>query len=194
MSRLKLSDELKQAISLLPSKEKDKLLFRLLPKNEALVKQLEFDLLEGGDTAALRRDELKELMEKEWKHYPDYYYSPGYLMMTLRDMSGAISRHVKTTKDKVGEVELNIYMMLEAFRRNEHKLLDAHPRKMYKFNVYVIKRIQKVLTLLNKLHSDYRLEFQDDLIELGQLISRQPNTMNVAHELSFDVTDLLEFE
>lgn len=192
--RLKLSNELKKAISQLPDKEKDKLLFRLLPKNEDLVRKLEFDLLEGGDTTELRREELKEQMEKVWQKYPYHYYSPGYLMMTLRDMSGFITRHVKTTKDKVGEVELNLYMLVQAFDRNEDELLQANPYKMRKFNEYVIKRAQKVLTLLDKLHEDYRLEFQEDLDKLGRLIGNQPNTMKVAIQLGFDVNELLDLD
>ena len=185
--RLKLSDDLKKAISQLPDKEKDKLLFRLLPKNEPLVRQLEFNLLEAGDTTILRREELKEQMAYTWKFYPENYYSPGYLMMQLRDMSGLISRHVKTTKDKIGEVELNLYMILEAFSRNESQLLEATPRKMQKFNEYVVKRVLKILKLIEKLHEDYRLEFEDDLIRLAELIENQPNTMQVASQLELDI-------
>ncbi len=54
MPRQKLPDELKAAISKMPDKEKDKLLFRLIAKEEALVNRLTFELLEG--LAAGRRD------------------------------------------------------------------------------------------------------------------------------------------
>ena len=48
MARIKLSPDFKKAITALSHKEKDKLLFRLLPKEEMLVAQLEFQLLEDG--------------------------------------------------------------------------------------------------------------------------------------------------
>lgn len=189
--RAKLSDALKEAISLLPDKEKDKLLFRLIPKDAALVKKLEFELLEA-DTMELRREELKEQLARVWTRYPAAFYSPGYLMMQLRDMSGAISRHVKTTKDKVGDVELNLYMLVEAFDRNEDELRKASSYKMAKFNEYVVKRVLKLLKQLNKLHEDYILEFQEDFNTLGALMKKQPNTMKVATSLGLEVDDLLD--
>ena len=48
MARVKLTDDFKKAISMLPGKEKDKLLFRLLAKEEILVEQLTFQLLESN--------------------------------------------------------------------------------------------------------------------------------------------------
>ena len=46
----KLSKKLKEAISNLPDSEKDKLLFKLLPKDQPLCEKLEFELLEQGQT------------------------------------------------------------------------------------------------------------------------------------------------
>ena len=97
MARTKLSDELKEAIASLTHKEKDKLLFRLIAKDYALVKKLEFELLEDGETKDERRQELYEMIEAEFARY--HYYSPGYLLLLLRSISGAIGRHLKTTKD-----------------------------------------------------------------------------------------------
>lgn len=191
---IKLSDDFKKAISQLPDKEKDKLLFRLLPKNEALVKQLEFKLLEGENTIQLRRDELMEILVQSFQHYPNAYYSPGYLMMHMRDMSGAISRHVKTTKDKVGEIELTLYVLVQAFKLNEARLMEATPQKMLKFNEYVVKRTLKIMSLVEKLHDDYRVEFQAMFKELGTFIGNQPNTMRTAIQLGLDVNLLINFE
>ena len=46
MARVKLTDDLKKAISGLSHKEKDKLLFRLIAKEPILAEQLVFKLLE----------------------------------------------------------------------------------------------------------------------------------------------------
>ena len=45
-----------------------------------------------------------------------YYYSPGYLLLELRSISGRITQHVKTTKDKYGEVALNCLLLNQAFK------------------------------------------------------------------------------
>ena len=61
MSKLRLSqiDELKEAIIRLPQKEKDKLLIRLINKDQMLIKQLHFQLLENENDLWDRHRELE---------------------------------------------------------------------------------------------------------------------------------------
>jgi len=191
---MKLSEELKAAIKRMPIAEKDKLLLRLIPKNDDLVRKLEFELLEGGDTAELRRDELKEEFTALFNNYPRAFYSPGYLMMDLRDCSGAITKHVKATKDKVGEIELNLLMLVQALERNEEKLQNSPARKLDTFNNYVIKRAVKIMGLIDKQHEDYRIDFQDHVQKLGQLIKNQPIMNKSTLYLGLNVEYLIEFE
>lgn len=192
--RLKLSDELKDAIKALPEKEKDKLLLRLIPKNELLVRQLEFKLLEDASTTYVRREELKEEVEGHVSSYPDHFYSPGYLLTHMREISGLITRHVNITKDKTGEIELNLFMLTEILERNEANLLNHNRYHRIKFDEYVVKRILKLLKLTEKIHEDYRLEFADNMQKLGQLLINQPTTMEVAINNMLDVNDLLSFQ
>jgi DNA replication protein DnaD len=190
---MKLSNELKTAISQLPDKEKDKLLFRLIPKNYDLVAQLEFKLLEDGNTAEIRREELKEILQKSLKYAVSSFYSPGYLMMDLRSMSGAITQHVKTTKDKVGEVELNLLMLNSALKGCRNQLQNAPARKIQKFDEYVVKRAIKIMSLVDKIHEDYKIEFEDSIQALGKNISEIDSTKVVANRLGLDLNDLIEF-
>ncbi len=190
---MKLSDELKTAISQLPDKEKDKLLFRLIPKNYDLVAQLEFKLLEDGNTAEIRREELKEILQKSLNYAVQSFYSPGYLMMDLRSMSGAITQHVKTTKDKVGEVELNLLMLNSALEGCQNQLQNATARKIQKFDEYVVKRAIKIMTLVSKIHEDYKIEFEDSIQALGKNISQINSTKMVANRLGLDLNEMIEF-
>ncbi|MFT5914629.1 MAG: hypothetical protein ACJAWV_001335 [Flammeovirgaceae bacterium] len=190
---MKLSDELKTAISQLPDKEKDKLLFRLIPKNSDLVAQLEFKLLEDGNTAEIRREELKELLQRSLVLSVNRYYSPGILMMDLRSMSGAITHHVKTTKDKVGEVELNLLMLNHVLENCRNELQNANARKIQKFDEYVVKRAIKIMTLVEKIHEDYKIEFEDSIQALGKNISQINSTKLVANRLNLDLNELIEF-
>tara|TARA_B100000809_G_scaffold170920_1_gene168226 strand:- start:182 stop:769 length:588 start_codon:yes stop_codon:yes gene_type:complete len=193
MAREKLSDELKRAIKELPSSEKDKLLLRLIPQNSLLVRQLEFKLLEESATTDTRKEELKENIETAAKSYPDYYYSPGYLMMHMRDMSGYISNHVSVTKDKVGEIELNLIMLVEFIGNNKMKLLHEDFTRVYKLNEYVIKRILKIFKLLEKIDEDYHIDFQENMQKIGLLIGEQDAMMRVAIQNGLDVNLLLNF-
>lgn len=191
MTRVKLHPDLKKAISALPPKEKDKLLFRLLPKNEALVAQLEYELLEDGATRESRRAELQREIKITLKNVARNYYSPGYLLLDLRAISGDINRHVKTTKDKYGEVELNVFMLNQALELLGGQLRTATPWHSRTLHEYVAKRVLKLIGLLEKLPEDYHADFQQAFHHLGQVLEQQGNFLRVAKNLGLDL-DLLK--
>lgn len=194
MPRIKLSDELKEAIALLPPKEKDKLLFRLIAKEPDLVAQLEFKLLEEGETLEERRKFVYNWIGRTIQQLKYHFYSPGYLLLDLRAISGEINRHVKTTKDKYGEIELNFCMLnlsLELFG-DEIKTFSFRGSKT--FNEYVVKRAIKLLKLLSKMHEDMVLDFQSDMKALGRHIQKSPHMLDIAQQLDLDVTYLLDGE
>ncbi|TXB68317.1 hypothetical protein [Phaeodactylibacter luteus] len=190
MARRKLSEELKKAISLLPAKEKDKLLFRLVPKDESLVARLEFELLEGTGTADERREALREELEMALKRAVETFYSPGYLLLDLRAFSGAINRHVKATKDKYGEVALNLLLLNYPLRHLKDELSGFSPGRAQTFNKYVVKRAAKILKLLERQHEDVLLDFEEGLHELGAHIRQSPQLMRMAKAEGLDVGGL----
>jgi len=192
MARRKLSDELKEAIPMLSAKEKDKLLFRLIAKDEALVERLKFELLEDGSTKEERREEIYEMITDGFDKYR--YYSPGYLMLVLRSLSGDINRHVKTTKDKYGEVQLNLLMLNKSLGLFGDKIHKADFHKSRTLNNYVVKRTIKLVRLLRKMHEDYLLDFQEDIQNLGRYIDEQPLMKNLADELGLDLEMLKQGE
>ena len=103
-----ISKDLKEAIVMMPQKEKDKTLLRLIAKDEILMLRLEFELLELGETLQSRRDEIRTRILKIAKMKHD---TPGWMMMDMRSLSGDIGQHVKITKDKYGDIELNLFML-----------------------------------------------------------------------------------
>ena len=189
--RAKLSPELKTALRELPPAEKDKLLFRLLPKDPALVAQLEFKLLEDGDTQELRRGELGEAIEASMADVVGNFYSPGYLLLDYRNLSGRITEHVKTTKDKVGEVELNLLMLSLSLPQLTEQIAGVTAGRSHTLNNYVVKRMLKILKLLNKFHPDLRLNYLGDLKQIGDAIGKIPAMMRVAIYEGLDVNWLL---
>jgi len=109
-------------------------------------------------------------------------------------MSGIINEHVSITKDKYGEAYLNLWMINEVLELNNVKILLESIGKTEKFCVAVIARTFKILLLIKKLHEDYRVEFEDDLMKLGKLISENKYLMKFAIYNGFDVNWLLSAE
>lgn len=194
MARVKLTADLKKAISGLSHKEKDKLLFRLIAKEPILAEQLVFKLLEEGTSAEDRRTDLAREIEQYLIDYQKYYYSPGYLLLDLRSISGKITQHVKTTKDKYGEVALNFLMLNKALALFGNKIAKVRPNRSRTLNKYVVNRAIKLLGLLRKIHEDYQLDFSDSMIELGQHIQGIEAMKRMADEFELDLELLLSGE
>jgi hypothetical protein len=188
-----LPKELKDAISQLSSKDKDKLIFRLLKKDLALANQLLFELV-SVENVEEKRAQVKKQLSNFIEHATIRFYSPGWLNMDVREMSGIINEHVTITKDKYGEAYLNLWMITEILERNKEKILSASIGKTEKFCMAVIARAFKILLLIKKLHEDYRVEFEDDLMKLGRLIGENKYLMKFAIYNGFDVNWLITAE
>ncbi|TXK51866.1 hypothetical protein FVR03_02730 [Pontibacter qinzhouensis] len=154
-----ISPELKQAISSLSHSEKDKLLYRLLKLNPDLVERLQFELVEQGDSLMQRREELTSRINDMLAYEP---YSPGYLMMDLRSLNGEITRHVKHTKDKEGEIQLTLYMLRQCLELHG-AFIVTHLYRADTLQNYLIKRMEAVLQKLRKMHEDLYVEYEADV-------------------------------
>ncbi|MEL6674817.1 MAG: hypothetical protein AAFR61_21595 [Bacteroidota bacterium] len=190
MARQKLSPELKKAISELPEKEKDKLLFRFVAKESILFEQLTFELLEFGETRTERREEVAEEVPEILERIQAWRFSPKLLSWGMRKASGRITRHVRVTKDKYGEVSLNILMLrksLELYGEECATFPDYRTRPAYE---YMVKRVLKIGKLLEKLHEDTMLDFRDDLAYLGEEMIRWPDLVQTAEYLGLDIVSL----
>ena len=183
---MKIPEELKETISNLPSKEKDKLIFRLLKKDLLLANKLLFELV-SNTSVEEQREKIKEHLTYSIKQSSDNFYSPGYLNWDVRDMSGMITEHVKITKDKYGEISLNLYMINEVLEQNNKKILSAKHHQVDKFCTAVIARAFKIMLLIKKMHEDYLIEFKDELEKLANLIGDNPYLMNCAIHNGLDV-------
>ncbi len=158
----KLSPELKEAILRMPAAEKDKLLLRLVAKDEKLCQKLEYELLEEGTSLEERRTDIRETVDRL---AVGYHYSPGLLMMDMRSVNGMITAHVKTTKDKMGEISLTLYLLNRVYDEQMPHLATYSSRSDTLAD-YVAKRTQFILQKLEKLHPDYYIEFEEDVNKL----------------------------
>lgn len=187
---MKFDKDFKLAISNLPSKEKDKLLFRLLKKDLALTNRLYFELV-NTDSIDERRANLEKRIIKKAQQVTQRYYSPGILMMVMRELSGEINEHVDVTRDKYGDISLNLLLLNEILKLNHSKIDESSPKKVYKLGIYIVSKIFKILILINSLHEDLHMEFQNSLAELGNVISKSNYIMDVAIKNGLDVNWLI---
>ncbi len=154
-----ITPDLKRAIIRLPEGEKDKLLLKLVTKDALLVERLEFELIEHSQTVDERRLIIREFIDRTVRLKQD---SAGWIMMDMRTISGYITRHLKVTKDKYGEVELGIYMLNSFFEERPDQLRTYNTRTD-KCALYIAKRTEQILKKLLKMDPDYHIEFLDDM-------------------------------
>ena len=173
---MKFEQDFKDALKGLPEKEKDKLLLRLLKKDLSLANQLYFQLVETRSVEELRT-EVETKMVKFLKNRGNQFYSPGVLMMDLRDTSGMINEHVSNTKDKYGDPYLNCVMLINTLHANREHLLDCTKYESFKLNAYIVARSFKILTQVKALHEDLQYDFQelfehllDEMVEIPDLM------------------------
>ncbi|MEN9919900.1 MAG: hypothetical protein RL662_2336 [Bacteroidota bacterium] len=188
---MKFDEEFKKAICSLPSKDKDKLLLRLLKHDLNLANQLAFELI-SGDSVQGRRAKMEIQIKKQIKRMTDTYYSPGYLLVDVRYLSGEITEHVQITRDKYGEASLNLLMMNALLEKNNDRIAKAELKKSYTISIYIIARAFKILSLIKALHTDYLIEFEDGLKKFGKLISDNPILTKLAMTNGFDINWLTE--
>ena len=184
------SKEFKKAIQELPNSEKDKLIFRLLKRDLDLANRLYFELVDV-ETVEDKRTAFEIAMIKKINYFSDRYYSVGYLLQDTRFLSGDINNHVKITKDKFGEISLNLKMLNHLLTINNKRIETVTYSKAYTLCIYVIARAFKILLLIKAMDEDYFLDFKENLSTLGKLIYDNPFLMHTAIDNDLDVNWLI---
>ena len=190
---MKFDAEFKEAISHLPEKEKDKLIFRLLKKDPNLANRLHFELV-NTDSIEDFREKLETRIVFLVEQMNTQFYSIGYLYADVRFASGEINEHVQITKDKYGNASLNLLLInkvLNGFGTSIEKVSWAEVRT---FSDSIIARAFKIILLINKMDEDYHFEFSYGLKELGSHLSKSDYLMKSAINNGFDVNWLLSGE
>ncbi len=171
MAKAKVSSGLQEAILSLPQKEKNKLLIRLINKDELLIEQLQYKLLENTESdLVFRRSEIYDQISQIFKQYSIPYYKD--LIYYVKSGVSLINRHFKVTKDKKGELELLVHLYQKAkeaipgIRTNWKDQVFK-----VKFQEYSLTKIKKMNTLLNDIHEDFRVEYEGSLESIQHFIT-----------------------
>ena len=185
--------EFKKALQLLPGHEKDKLILRLLKHDLNLANKLRFELLDT-DSVQDKREQVKNRIIKRVQIITGRYYSAGYLLMDVREISSEINEHVNITNDKLGEICLNCIMLRQLLELNGERIGAEKYDKVYTLCIYIVARIFKILILLQKQHEDLHLEVEDDIKAIGMLIGKNHYLMKTAINHGMDVNWLIQFK
>jgi hypothetical protein len=178
--------EFKKALQELPEKEKDKLILRLLRRDMDLAEKLFFELVDT-DSVEDKRRIIESNISKYIKRFSENYHSLDYIASEMRSVSGKISHHVKITKDKFGEISLNLQMLNDVIEQNSFSLSHSKIEKSNKFYIYVISRAFKILLLIRDLHEDFILDFKDDLERLGVNLANNDMLLQTAIHNGLDI-------
>lgn len=161
---MEFSKEFKQALSEFSSKEKDKLIFRLLKKDKLLSRKLYFELIEE-ETTDDKRNTMESYLKERITDLSKHIGNPKYFLVLVRKLSGEITEHVKVTTDKFGDVFLNLFLVNTILEHND-KLSRQRFDAVYKLYIYLINKIIKALIQIQKLDEDYWLEFDEILTDI----------------------------
>ena len=155
-----------------------------------LANRLYFELVDV-ETVEDKRIAFEKIMLKKIAQYSERFYSVGYLLQDTRLTSGDINCHVKVTKDKLGEISLNIKMLIQLLKLNNERIQTQTYSKTYTLCIYVIARAFKILLLIKAIDEDYFMDFKEDLALLGNLIGKNTTLMRTAINNGLDINWLL---
>lgn len=166
---MEYSKEFKAALSQLSTVEKDRLIFRLLRKDEILSKKLYFELIDE-ETVDQKRDAMEDLIKEKVEYASKYISNQKYFIVLIRKISAQITEHVKVTSDKFGDISLNLLLINEILESNE-KLSRQRFNDVYKLYLYIINKIVKALTLTKKIDEDYWMEIDEYLSVIHERVT-----------------------
>lgn len=158
---MEYSKEFKAALSQLSAVEKDRLIFRLLRKDEILSKKLYFELIDE-ETVDQKRDAMEDIIREKVEYASKYISNQKYFIVLIRKISAQITEHVKVTTDKFGDVSLNLLLINKILKHND-KLSRQRFNEVYKLYLYIINKVVKALLLAKKLDEDYWMEIDEYL-------------------------------
>jgi len=162
---MKLSEhkDLKNAITSLPVKEKDKLLLRLIAKDKVLTEHLHYKLLESEIDLEDRKEKIKADVNEQIPELKKLNAKEA--LVKVRKMITSVNHFYKVTKDPIGEVELKLYV-LNAVPLTYRKSVFGYRDFMILFTTFYIKTTAVTINKFKKLHEDLQFDLSENLNNL----------------------------
>lgn len=162
---MKLSEhkDLKNAITDLPVKEKDRLLLRLIAKDKVLTEHLHYKLLEDESDLENRKEKIKADVEDQLLNLKKLNAKEA--LVKVRKMITTVNHFYKVTKDPIGEVELKIYI-LNIVPFDYRKSTLGYRDYMILFSGFYLKTVAVTINKFKKLHEDLQYDLSENLNNL----------------------------
>jgi len=162
---MKLSEhkDLKNAITDLPVKEKDRLLLRLIAKDKVLTEHLHYKLLEDETDLDNRKEQIRADVEEQVIDLKKLNAKEA--LVKVRKMITAVNHFYKVTKDPIGEVELKIFI-LNMIPFDYKRSTLGYRDYMILFSTFYLKTVAVTLNKYKKLHEDLQFDLSEDLNNL----------------------------
>ena len=162
---MKLSEhkDLKNAITDLPGKEKDKLLLRLIAKDKVLTEHLHYKLLEDESDLEDRKAKIKADVEEQIIDLKKLNAKEA--LVKVRKMVTSVNHFYKVTKDPIGEVELKIFI-LNIIPFDYRKSIFGYRDYMILFSTFYLKTVAVTINKYKKLHEDLQFDLSENLNNL----------------------------
>lgn len=178
-----ISKELEKAILALPTKEKERLLLRLIAKNQLLLEQLDYTLVAEESDLDIRREELNQRIKEE---VSKSYLNIVLFTKALRKQSAAVTWHRRVTKDKYGELEGQL-LLVETTLTKQRKYVSQLTKKGDSLRLYLVKKTISLLKLTEGIHEDFLIDFSERINQLLKLLYTF-ETSFYAHNLKLQKT------
>ena len=170
--------ELKQAILDLSEKERNQMLIRLINKDQVLIEQLHFKLLEDEYDLIKRFEDLKNEIESDLSSHlksinsSNLYVRGKLLLRLIRGLSGKINHFAKVTKNTHYELLLRTYLVTQAVFYYKHVVAEDTIFG-HKIRVYIVARIKAMIKLFDKLHDELKYDFSAEYFEEIESVAQQ---------------------
>lgn len=160
--RLSEHKDLKNEILALPTKEKDKLLLRLVAKDKVLTEHLHFLLLEDEENLRERVAALKEEIVETSRNLK----SAKEALLNLRKMIKLINHFLKVTKANYEDVELRIFLLNNTETEFKMRIFSSFKNYEHLFSIFFVKSARATFNKFEKLHEDLQFDLREDLNKL----------------------------
>ena len=67
-------------------------------------------------------------------------------------------------------------------------------RATQKYIIYMLNKLYRTSMLVNKLHTDYHIELEDDAQKLGKIMQANPDLMKYVTHHKFNINWLIDFD
>lgn len=181
---MKLSEhkDLKNAITSLPEKEKDKLLLRLIAKDKVLTEHLHFKLLENEQDLSERIEMLTQDIETDSAQLASGKNNSKEALLKMRNLNGRINHHYKVTKDSYSEVDLRIHLLDRLPVNFKEGVLSPYNKFKERLLIYFVKTALSLTKKYAKLHEDLQYDLRDRMNSVLNKIYKS-NMARAASEL-----------